>query len=516
MEDGLPQQLSRRTLLRLGTGAALSACLSPWAASGSSGRVRPLDGWLDVDATGMAESVRSGEVTPLELVDLVIARIEALEGSINALTTRAFDRARERARKASATGPFAGVPFLVKDMVDVEGLPRTNGADERLTRVPKSSPAYVKALVASGLNVVAVTSVPEFGTIPATVSRRFGATANPWRLDRTPAGSSGGSAAAVAAGYVPLAHATDGAGSIRLPSSYCGVFGFKPSRGRTLPGEVDGRHDLIKHHHGISRTVRDSANLLAVSEDRGQGARYAPIGVVRGAAVRRLRIGVSSSGVRGERPDAAQSAALADARRLCAGLGHRVVEAPPLPIDGDVFWQYLESVFLSRMPVLVAAVEQITGQPFERTSLLSPFTMSFARRASGLPPDALESAKRYFGKVESAWLSYMADYDVLLSPVQPIVQPAIDVYDPNGSFDDQADSIRSFMAYTAVANATGAPAMSVPLHWTTEGLPLGAHFSARPGDDRTLLELAFELEGARPWKNRWPPHSIRALAREQT
>lgn len=397
----------------------------------------------------------------------------------------------------------------MKDMIDVAGLIRTDGAREALWRRPVSSPRYVEALRASGLNILAVTNVPEFASLPTTVNLEFGATANPWKLDRTPAGSSGGSA--VAAGYVPLAHATDGSGSIRLPASYCGVFGFKPSRGRTLPGEADGRHDLLKHHQGLSRSVRDGANLLAVCEDRREGAPYRPIGRVRSPERRRLRIEVLSEWLQGERPDAAQGAALADASRLCAELGHRVEAISRLPINGAIFWRSLESIFLARMPALISAVEAATGKSFDETRLLSPFTMSFALRARREVPDAVEKAMRQFDLFARDMQTILTNHDVLLSPVQPVVQPAIDVYDPNGSFEREAESIRAFMTFTALAIVIGAPAMSVPLHWTDEGLTLGAHFMARPGQDRMLPELAFELEATRPWQDRWPPHSIQAL-----
>jgi len=182
-----------------------------------------------------------------------------------------------------------------------------------------------------------------------------------------------------------------------------------------------------------------------------------------------------------------------------------------LPINGAIFWHSLESIFLARMPALISAVEAATGKSFEETGLLSPFTMSFALRARREAPDAVEKARRQFDLFARDMQTILMNHDVLLSPVQPMVQPAIDVYDPNGSFEREAESIRAFMTFTALANVIGAPAMSVPLYWTDEGLPLGAHFMTRPGQDRMLLELAFELEAARPWQDRWPPHSIQAL-----
>jgi amidase len=507
-----PTRFRRRTVLKAGAALALSACTSRLV---TPARPAGADPFVDDDAIELARRVRNHEVTPLELVDLVIARIEALEGSLNAITTRTFERARTRAATIPLDAPFAGVPFLIKDMIDCAGVPRTDGAHAVFERTPAESPAYMKAVEASGLNIVGVTNVPEFATLPTTVNLRSGATANPWDPTRTPAGSSGGTAAAVAAGYVPLAHGTDGAGSIRLPSSYCGVFGFKPSRERTLSGEAHGGHDLVKHHHAISRSVRDSALLLSLTEDVASTARYAPIGFVRGEASRgervRRRIGVDRGGVAGLTPDAETSKALDAAAKLLASLGHEVFEMPPLPLSPDEFWEHLEAHFFARTPGLMRLTEALTGEPFEETSVLSPFTMSFVRLGAVRAPGARERVVAYFRRLERELVAWMDGVDAVLSPVQPIVQPAIDVYSPDSTWQVESPSMRAFMNYTGLANATGAPAMSVPLHWTAEGLPLGSQLLARPGDDRLLLELAYDLERARPWKARWAPLSVRFL-----
>ena len=530
-------RLDRRGFLRAGTALALTACV-PGASTSptSSARGRratteaaPADAKrtlaeLDqtgslaelatMDATEVAERVALGELSPIDTLTATSARIAALEPDLAVLAHSAVERARARIDRGRVGGPFAGVPTLLKDMVDCEGVTRSDGASRVFWRVPDRSPALVQAMEDSGFMILGSTNVPEFATLPVTVNETFGTTKNPWDPARTPGGSSGGSAAAVAAGLVPLAHGTDGSGSIRMPASCCGVFGFKPSRERTLSGEGPGGHPLLKHHHCLTRSVRDSVHFLSVTEDRRPAARYPSIFAGGWSARsdrsrRRLRIGVDRAGLSKVEPDAHVAAALDEAITLLDELGHEVVEMLPLFESGEPFWRNLEALFLSRMPALIRMVESGTGRPFDETDVLSPFTMSFARASRGLPTDAADRARREFDGLGSRVVEWMEGVDAFVSPVLPEAPPPVDRWGPRSDWAEVQGAFRSYMNHTPLANVIGAPAMSVPLHWTPEGWPIGTQFQARPGDDRLLFELAFELEAARPWADRWPPLSAR-------
>lgn len=465
-----------------------------------------------IDAVETARRVQAGDLAFLDTLSTAMGRINALDEELRVLAHAAFDRVDVPAYREKAAGLFRGVPILLKDMVDCSGLTRSDGAGRPFWRVPSRSPALVQAVEDSGAMILGSTNVPEFATLPVTANQTFGTTRNPWDPARTPGGSSGGSAVAVAAGLVPLAHATDGSGSIRIPASCCGVFGFKPSRERTLSGEADGGHAFLKHHHCLTRSVRDSLAFLAVTEDRTPTARHASVFEAGwpsgdGKTLRRLRLGIDRAGIAGVDPDEAVSRALDDSIALLRGLGHEVLEMRPLIPSGETFWLHLESLFLSRMPALMALVERETGSSFDETSVLSPFTMSFARAARVMPAGAVARALEYFDVLDGETLAWMDGVDAVVSPVLPQVPPAIDRWGPNSDWSEEQASLRAFMNHTPLANVMGAPAMSVPLHWTTQGWPIGTQFMARPGDDRLLFELALELEAARPWADRWPPIS---------
>jgi amidase len=221
---------------------------------------------LEFDAVGLSALIRAGELQPAEVLDATMERIELLDGTINAVIDHAFDRARSLLADVEADAPFAGIPTFVKDLIDVEGLRRSEGSRLQMGNVSAASPDYIAQMERAGLVIAGKTNTPEFASLPVTDNEVFGRTLNPWSLDHSPGGSSGGSAAAVAAGYTPIAHGTDGGGSNRIPSSACGVFGMKASRGRQASGELDGSHPVFKTHQAISRTVRDSAALFAVTE----------------------------------------------------------------------------------------------------------------------------------------------------------------------------------------------------------------------------------------------------------
>ena len=453
-----------------------------------------------LDACQLAILLRKGELSTVELVTQTIARIEDQEPYLNALTNRGFEQALERAKKPLPKGVFGGVSWLIKDLIDTPYLPRSNGAHVALEQNNKQVSDFVQATNKGGLNLLAMTNTPEFGCSVHTNTIRFGETKNPWS-DTSPAGSSGGSAAAVAAGYVPMAHATDGGGSIRLPSSYCGVFGFKPSRGINYCTEFSGHHDLIKHHHVISRSVRDSATFL----DLTTASSTANFSKLNQAPFKSLRIAVDYGGLLGLEPEARQIKALESTCKLLRNMGHKLVEWQQWPISGQDYFQHFENVMLSRIPLLIGLIEQATGKDFDENQWLSPYISSMVPSALKLKGDELKQASKYFAQENFAINKTMRDakVDVILSPVQPLDYLAPDRISPYSQFEDVKDDLNQFLNYTALANGTGAPAMSVPLYWPNDGHPLGSHFYAKPGGDALLVELAFDLEQAQPWKRQY-------------
>ncbi len=463
---------------------------------------------LSHDAIGLSELVRAGTVSAAELLDATISRIEALDGQINAVVDRAFDRARESIDRVPEDGPFAGVPTFVKDLVDVEGLRRTEGSRLRAEHRSDASPDYVMALERSGLVIAGKTNTSEFASLPVTDNELFGLTRNPWSPDHSPGGSSGGSAAAVAAGYTPIAHGTDGGGSNRIPASACGVFGMKASRGRQQSGELDGTDPVFKTHHAITRSVRDSAALLAVTERRSGGP-FDPIGRVTDPIDRPLRIGVSRADVLGRAPDAAASDALESSISLLSELGHEVVEVA-VPVDGEMFFEAYRNLFLSRTVGLLDLIEAQAGVPVEQTGLLTTNTIGLMRLGDELPPDAGARADAYRVAMTRSLADFFEPIDMWMSLVIPFATVAIDEFDPSAPFD--SGHAERYLSSAPVANMAGLPSMSVPLWFDApSGVPIGTMFTGAAGDDGLLYRLAFQLEAARPWFERWAPGSAMFL-----
>lgn len=450
---------------------------------------------LDFDLTTQAALIAKGEVSPLQLADASIARIEAKEPTLNALTTRRFEEAREAAKQSTANAPLAGVPFMHKDLVDVVGFPRSEGGHAALHQHPATDPPLIAALRKAGVIFLAATNTPEFASLPVTANTTFGTTNNPWDTSKTAAGSSGGSAVAVAAGYVAAAHATDGAGSIRLPSSFCHTFGFKPSRGRLLSGEADGSHPLLKHHHAITRTVRDSALLFELTQDRTSFPKIAPTQ----RRTQSLKIGLLFDNIQQAALAPDIRTAIEDTARRLEAMGHEIVPLTLDGVDGEGFWQHVEDMFMARMPLLVAAIEQATGQPFADNQLLSPFTTSMGLAAMSRVTESTEAeAIAAFTRHKPTLLAGFEQVDVLLTPVTPMVPFAHDELTPQGSFAKDRQKIADMMTYMAMANVYGLPAMSVPTAMAG-GIPIGAHFMAPIGCDDVLFQLAYALEEAAPW-----------------
>lgn len=461
-----------------------------------------------MDATALAELVRRKEVQPAELVETVIERIEKLNPALNAVVTPMYDQAREAAENISLDAPLAGVPFLLKDILATyAGVRFTLGSNLLRHFVPDHDSELVIRLKKAGLVIMGKTNTPEFGLLPTTEPALFGPCRNPWDLERTTGGSSGGSSAAVAAGIVPMAHANDGGGSIRIPASCCGLFGLKPTRGRNPlgPDFGDAIGGLVAEH-AVTRSVRDSAVLLDATSGPDIGDPYwapppeRPFSNEVGADPGNLRIAFTTEAVSGTpiHPDCIQ--AVQKTAAVCAELGHEVTQAAPkiyadsLTDMFSVLWSSSTAATLSILKAKQDQVEPLSWALYEKGCQISaPEYMQTIT--------ALQRVSREFAR-------FFVEYDVLLTPT--LAEPPV----PLGTFDATADDpmkgfrrSKTFVPFTPICNVTGQPAMSVPLFWNQEELPIGSHFVARFGDEATLFRLAAQLEEARPWKDKIPPIS---------
>jgi Asp-tRNAAsn/Glu-tRNAGln amidotransferase A subunit and related amidases len=472
------------------------------------------DEFAALDATAQAELVRRKEVKPIELVEAAIKRIERINPSINAVITPMFDEAREAANGPLPEGPFTGVPFLLKDLLAAYAGVRMSSGSQFLSDF---TPAHDSELTArhkrAGLVITGKTNTPEYGILPTTEPKLFGPSRNPWDTTRNTGGSSGGSAAAVAAGLVPMAHANDGGGSIRIPASCCGVFGLKPTRARNPLGPDFGdMFSGLVAEHAITRSVRDSAALLDATAGPSPGDPYYAPPQARsfseevGAATGKLRIALTTQSATGTpiHPDCVKAAH--DAAALCAELGHEVVEAAP-SINGEMLVKSFMAIWSAGCTWTIDGFAHlIDREPQEEQ--FEPGTWVLYQIGKQTKASDYLMALQFVQGVSREIAQFMIDYDVWLTPT--LGEPPV----PLGSFDAQPDDPLAgmkratvFVPFTPVCNVTGQPAMSVPLYWNEEGLPIGSHFIGRFGDEATLFRLAAQLEQARPWAARRPPVS---------
>lgn len=486
------------------------------------------------DALGLAELVRQKEVSAAELLDEAITRIDRVNPRINAVIYKLYDRARKQLADGVPKGPFAGVPFLIKDLLcALEGEPLQCGSRMYRDYRPRENSELVNRYLASGAVIVGKTNTPELGLTPVTEPAAFGPARNPWDTSRTTGGSSGGSGAAVAARLVPMAGGGDGGGSIRIPSSACGIFGLKPSRGRTPTGpfEAEGWNGFAVEHV-LTRSVRDSATMLdAVSGDypgdfHGLPAPASPFADEVGKAPGTLRIAVSTEPLLPSKvhPDCVK--AVEDTAKLLAELGHEVVEAAP-DFDGRAFSMAFLTVIGGQTAAGIRNAEKLTGRKahhddFEqRTWLTAQLGDAFS---AGEYVTAVADVQALARQIHR----FIGDYDVILNPtlaMPPQPHGFLDAQGPmavlesilvrippvskllkGGSvFEQTAADVFAFIPWTPVYNATGQPSMSVPLYWNDEGLPIGSMFTSKLRDEATLFRLAAQLEQARPWADRKPP-----------
>ncbi len=458
------------------------------------------------DATELADRIRSKAVSAAEVVEEAIRKAEALDPRLGAIVTTDYDRALDKAKAGQLSGPFAGAPFLVKDLDPYKGLPTYYGSRSMRGAGPDAEQTpYIDAFDAAGLVTIGKSATPEYGFLPTTEPMGFAPTRNPWNLDRSAGGSSGGAAAAVAAGIVPVAHASDGGGSIRIPSANCGLFGLKPSRGRMLPNRPSTWSIDLSVSHVVSRSVRDSAAMFAATQRADAEAPFAPIGLVSTPLDRALKVGLVMNSGGGRAPDPEVRTAVENAARLLEDLGHRV-EPTVLPMDGARFGMDFTILWASGAADLLAGIGQALGRKPD-ADVVEPFSLAMAELVGQLPPDALPAAIERLNDDMRAYDAWLTRYDVILSPV--LGQPPVELGYVAGwvAFPDLQQRLNAYVGYTPVQNVAGAPAMSAPLHWTAEGLPVGVQIAGRAGDEATLLGLAYQLEEAQPWAHRRPPVS---------
>jgi amidase len=463
---------------------------------------RSADALGDLDALGAAERIRAKEITAQEALEAAIARVERVNPQLNFMASAAYDQARTHAA-APLSGPFAGAPTLIKDLLAWAGQPTKYGCRAMANFVTPEHPAYTEALLAGGLVPFGKSTTPEFGLTATTEALLHGPTRNPWDVTKSTGGSSGGAAAAVASRAVPIAHASDGGGSIRIPSSCNGLFGLKVSRGRHVDAASLEIGISLSVNGCVSRSVRDTAAWLSLTEAKSAGAAFLPVGMVSGPNTQRLRIGLSIADARGREPDDDVRAAIEDAATLCRDLGHQVREIK-LPVEGAAF---ADSFTLAWAAIASAVSKQVQaaapGVPLEQ--VLEPLTIGLAQRFDTAPAGAFEDALKLLRDAEARYAAMFDDIDVLLTPVLASTPPALGEIGPNAGIEGFA-KVERYVGYTPLQNAAGAPAMSVPLAWSSRnGMPIGAHFSAAKGQERRLLELAYELEQAKPWIGRKPP-----------
>jgi amidase len=489
----------------------------------------------EFDALGLAELVRSGQVSPAELLDEALARTAAINPQINAVIHLMERRARDEIAAGLPDGPFRGVPFLIKDLMTAyAGEPMRRGSRLFREYVPAEDEELTRRYRRAGLVIFGKTNTPELGLTNVTEPELFGPTRNPWNLDRTSSGSSGGSAAAVAARVVPAANANDGGGSIRTPASNCGLVGLKPSRGRnpTGPNPTEVWFGIIGEH-AVTRSVRDSAALLdATAGDYPQQLMKLPAPELpfleeTARDPGRLRIAFSFDPGLGKALHPENRAALEATTARLAQLGHELLEVR-LPVEPESFVANYSALVSADVAADLRSARSMVGRAATRGDV-EPTTWMLARLGQAQSAADLTEALWSMDAFSRRWLQWSSGFDVLLTPSVGVPPMKIGAYELSGpkrlalrilcglparallsqrsKIIDGFATIFEAAPYTMVANVTGQPSMSLPLHWTDDGLPMGMLFTARTGDEATLFRLAAQLEQAMPWKDRRAPHA---------
>jgi amidase len=485
------------------------------------------------DAVGLAECVRQGEVTSEELCEEAIQRIERINPQLNAVITPMFDIARGSGPQPLPDGPLAGVPFLLKDLLlAYRGVPMASGCRAYRDYVPDYDSTMVARYKEAGLITIGKTNTPEFGLMGITEPELFGPSRNPWNINHTPGGSSGGSAAAVAAGLVPMAAGGDGGGSIRIPAAYCGLFGLKPSRGRNPSGPQHGRvWQGAVQEHVLTRSVRDSAAALDATQGADRGAPYEirppakPYLEEIGQDPGTLKIGFTTTSPLGTpvHPECVQ--AVTDTARLLEEMGHKVEETET-GVDGKALANSYLTLYFGEMAADLEEMQVYLGRKVSPRDV-EPLTYTLALLGRTFSAGHFVTAMRCWDTAGRQMGNFFEDFDLFLTPTTAFPPAEIGALQPSsvekklmalvnglglggllkasGIVDQLAQKSLERTPFTQAANLTGLPAMSVPLHWTGDGLPCGSHFLAPFGEEALLFRLAAQLETARPWFHKKPP-----------
>ncbi|MZR63216.1 amidase [Alcanivorax sp. DP30] len=447
------------------------------------------------DATELGQRLRQGEITSAEVTEAAIARLNAA-GDLSGLVLNTFQEARHRAEHKTFNGFFAGVPSLIKDNIDLRGLATCHGSAALGSKPMKKTSALAKQYLAQGFNLLGKSTLPAFGFTASTEMAHTPATRNPWHLDHSAGGSSGGSAALVAAGAIPIAHGNDGGGSIRIPAAVCGLVGLKSTRGRLVTQEAaKGLPVNIVSDGVLTRTVRDTANFFMEAEKYYRNPKLPPLGEIRGPSRKRLRIGLMVDSITGESTCPQTRLAVENTAKKLSDMGHHVdiahINLPQRFVDDFLLYWAMLAFFVSKFG------NALFSQGFD-SQQLDPLTLGLARyyRQRFLKtPGMLRQLK----KSQAHYAEVFNQYDVVLTPVLAHTTPELGYLGPEVDFDTHLERLLRYTSFTPANNAAGSPGLSLPLGQTLTGLPIGVQLNGRHGDERTLLELAFELEEAQPF-----------------
>ena len=485
------------------------------------------------DGLGLAALVREGQISPDELCEAAIERIEQINPKINAVVTLMYDEGRRALLSLPSGAPFTGVPFILKDQTQAyAGVPLSDGCKALTTYVPDFDSERVIRFKQAGLVFLGKSNTPEFGLLGITEPDAFGPCRNPWNLDVTPGGSSGGSAAAVAAGLVPLAGGNDGGGSLRIPAAYCGLFGLKPTRGRNPNGPVYGEvWQGAVQEHVVSRSVRDSAAVLDATQGPDIGAPYdirppeRPYLEEVGRDPGQLKIAMNTRSPIGTpvHPECRQG--VEKTARLLEDIGHVIEEAEPV-IDGRKLSRSYITLYFGEVAARLNAMQAVLHRKVTQADV-EPTTWTLGLMGRTISAGEFAEASHYWDTAAREMGRFFLKYDLYLTPTTAEPPARIGELNPkpmeslvlkavntlglgwliirSGMIDQMAERSLSRTPFTLIANLCGLPAVSIPLYWTSNGLPIGSHFVAPSGDEATLFRLGGQLEKAQPWFDRRPP-----------
>lgn len=449
------------------------------------------------DAVQLASMVRNGDASAGELAAAAIQRAEKVNGALNAVEYQIYDRAILEAKARPAAGIFGGVPTFVKDNADMRGLPTRSGTRATQGHIAKKDGEFTAQYLAQGFTVLGKSALPEFGFNASTEFEEDHPTRNPWNTDYSPGGSSGGSAALVAAGVVPIAHANDGGGSIRVPAACCGLVGLKPTRNRHLNNQSAASMPINIVSEGVvTRSVRDTAAFMAGLEVYYRNPKLPEIGRVEGPGKKKLRIGLIIDSITGVPTCAETREVVSATAKLMESFGHTIIPMP-LPVEKTFMEDF--TTYWSMLAFLIGTFGKWVVSPDFDAKKLDPFSrglIDYYRKRMFRTPGMLYR----LSQTERLYKDAMQPYDAVLSPVLGHVVPKLGHLSPGQSFEELYERLMSYVAFTPLNNAAGSPAISLPVGLSAAGLPIGVMFQAMHGNERLLLEIAFQLEAAQPWR----------------